>query len=854
MRSDRKKVTVLDPGVSREEVKSLLIEKQGFLESSQVATLPEFLAQRAGLPADRRASTHFQIRVLRELTKSEAVRASVGAEIFPALINRVWLKMALRKIKSLQIESRSVEERLIMLERLEERRGAPFMRERMWMKFLLAYESALVSYGLWDDEWVLCEWVRAPESWVPVLQNIEIHRVRSFFPEPSLVAEAWSVLASRVPSLVVFMHLASDRVEQLEEAPENSGDRLRLFVGETLASTSDQCLTYMLSQDDPTPVYVMMEDSPQIRDSLEQSYQGRGASFFSYRDPTLLRRSEAAKDLVNTLGMIRSRFHRDEVETWLAKRGFVSELSLVRSLRPLGSLSQFRRLFRESEFIHDWERWLVRSRTPSSVPRWVAWLLEWVKDPVVVRTLAKILTAWNDELKHWEESDRLVSFYEFTDEFLARFWESPPAPDLTTVNSHFFQYRLGTAPVRGASDGRVLFVCPDLSWLECFLPSDSFFSALDREILAVDFPLVSRSIAVTAARNYWRSLLKESREVLVQIPSQGPGLRKLEGAQQFLAECFDPWMDQEGIQNSRISSDSSECLLPLPLPRSEHWKGASPELSVSALDAWSRCPFRSYWQTELRVRDLPVRELDVSPRARGQFFHRAAELLAKAGFSLESVPLVVERAFQETQFPMDWSHSRLGRRFREEACFIMTEFLEDEWGYRKRTEAETIHIEAKVIPWKTDLGITVHGRPDRVDYWPGLGYIIIDYKTGEEVMTAQDILTTRGGIQFALYSRLLRESGLNPVFGVQAVSLTKSGGRSQGIFDSSMVGAKKFIVTRSKKSIVDSSESPNIWGPFDDLVDEVILSRKKGHVAARPRDPSECSSCSLRSGCGIMSR
>lgn len=169
------------------------------------------------------------------------------------------------------------------------------------------------------------------------------------------------------------------------------------------------------------------------------------------------------------------------------------------------------------------------------------------------------------------------------------------------------------------------------------------------------------------------------------------------------------------------------------------WEPSEPlPAGTRTLELQSHCGFRAYAELRLGGNPLPEPRRGIDPRVRGQLLHRALEklwrelrdqdrLIAEQGAALAAR---IERCVHEAALELLAAQSaageiRLTRREQRRAARLIAELCELE---RRRAPFRVAAIERGMA-----IGIgraRLDVRIDRIDEVPGLGRVVIDYKTG----------------------------------------------------------------------------------------------------------------------------
>jgi ATP-dependent helicase/DNAse subunit B len=195
-----------------------------------------------------------------------------------------------------------------------------------------------------------------------------------------------------------------------------------------------------------------------------------------------------------------------------------------------------------------------------------------------------------------------------------------------------------------------------------------------------------------------------------------------------------------------------------------------PELSASALETLTSCPFRFFLSHELRLREVEKPEdLDIiDPASRGSLVHgvleafvlevkkrRGSEVI-KGAWTLEERELLMElaeRAFDAyerkglTGRPAAWAATK--ERLRQDFARFLDE--DEQWRMRQNAAVRDAELAfgtraGRAVEVTLDDGRQVRflGKADRVDVLADGSLVVIDYKSGSQRAYVQE---SEGGLR-----------------------------------------------------------------------------------------------------------
>ena len=174
-------------------------------------------------------------------------------------------------------------------------------------------------------------------------------------------------------------------------------------------------------------------------------------------------------------------------------------------------------------------------------------------------------------------------------------------------------------------------------------------------------------------------------------------------------EAVDPHDEYDGVVG-----------LPIPTTR---------VFSASQLTALGQCPFKWFADKVLGLAELKEAEKDLSPKLRGNLYHRSLELAFKAAGAtdlcqtVEKLKVSFLQAEQDLEFPTlpAWNARR------SEHIKVLSRAIQG---------SDFLQPGAEILTLETDFegewyGLKVRGRMDRIDRTPQ-GLVLLDYKTGSQ--------------------------------------------------------------------------------------------------------------------------
>lgn len=247
--------------------------------------------------------------------------------------------------------------------------------------------------------------------------------------------------------------------------------------------------------------------------------------------------------------------------------------------------------------------------------------------------------------------------------------------------------------------------------------------------------------------------------------------------------------------------------------------GPERAVSVTAIEAFRRCPYQFYLERVLGLESPPEPQYEIDARQWGSIIHRALERLYEKG----SVPLTalekraraaLDAALREAGLPAFWAEAT--RRVFDNLLpgIVGIEAVLRENGWRPTVTEHT-------VSGKAAKDILVRGKLDRLDEGPA-GLRVLDYKTGKAGISARDVVENRTHVQLPLYAHLIAGAGKSPVDNVGIYSLREM--RIRWLAD------EEHSLEELVKAALQTTRQ---------VIDDV----RAGRFAAAPADEKACQSC-----------
>lgn len=902
---------VVGPGVTREEVKALLLARGHGFVGSAVIGLEELALQVISLfpletdPAAgfRIAQAPFRQEVLRHLLDRSEVSRYLP-ELDRLRRQTPFFRRLDRALQAGRLSFADGDELEVMEETLAQNArdsASPVNPLRRELKLISAAFEAWLRGNGWLDPVMLYR-----EACARLEDAEAAGLVEGALPEELLIFSAGvpdplaSVFLDAVGRLTRTLRVSgSEGVGGARESMEwqwtraHSLDDAAEFLAQALVSRIAQQGDWRALSD----VAVLIPDQPEVRRSLLAALARNGIPLEDPRDPTRLRLAEDLKHALLPLELVASRFERERVLAWLGSaasadprlvdidvisreivrrgvrdglesyRGGKLEL-LHRALDRLARRYAGRFTCSELAALH-----LADLAGHKGCAPWIQGFFEaqW-------KSFAEDIS-WIDRDR--DEGPRKIPLLAWLERFRLRLQDAAPPAAAVATPEGLRLHRLNQFSTFEAREV-ILFGFP-AEWLTGEGgqgAGDYFFSRRDRERLALDFPIRSiESIRKDrrAALESWLTAAELCQVWDAEFDWDGaeragiwPALRELGFPPDSESRDGEAKPREVGAHPRWLAGYSSQRLKPagsvrLPFVR-EPGNGHPVALTASQLEAQSRCAFVGLAQGRWRLDDIKSPGPSLWPEERGKLLHEAVRLLMASRSEEGSFTLTSEQALEAAWGAGPPRGLLPSRRFRENArrgmVRVLEAFCEVESQWQARVRTTPVALDQQEIRFATDEYI-ISGRPDRIDEWNG-HLIVMDYKTGSANPTGREVLETGTRLQMPFYGLAAREHWKKPVAGTQFVVLGRENDRSRGLFfepfvDTSMARKKpEAPAADPQKPFKFSSRNGSIvklpleegWEILRAQVDRTAREYLAGRHDPSPRKTDECEGCRFADLCG----
>lgn len=668
----------------------------------------------------------------------------------------------------------------------------------------------------------------------------------------------------------------------------------------------------------PEDHVVLIPDLASVRRSLKRALARYGIPEADTRDPNRLHQDEAVKWALLPLELVARDFPRELVQAWLstpwslalgeagepASRGelptepprwaglqgmILTRPTMITEINARGirqGLASYRGGMLEplaAALAELAQRFGGRRTLAELQAAHLAWLRERAiqapaTESVVVSLLPVMDAAWrafSEDLVRVGEADRVAPLLYWFERFEERLLQTPSPVAKSKPAKGLRALRLQQIPLDGLAPPRHLWILGlPPHWLSAEGIGDPWFSERDRESLAAEFPVRAGTHArrerLAALRAWILPVLEAGGQVTILDPSYDPDGRERESSGALLREVLQgtgALLPDEPVAHGahdrwRASFGSQRPLQPqhVELDPLHALSEELPEVTATAVDFYSRCPFQALAFARWRVRDVREPDTELWPDVRGNLLHDAVRLLLRsrdADGAFQLSPLAALEQAWRARPPKGLIRSaRLETYLRGRLLRVLETFCAEERDYFGRAGARILHLDDREFRLRMP-GVIVRGKPDRVDETDE-GLFIMDYKTSSQLPTGRAMLEQGVRLQLPFYALAAAAELGRKVLGVQFIKLTRDGGRGSGVFFPAYNGpetGKLTVLTKRSHSLLGQPSEDEIWTRLQAHVEGEATGLARGVHPARPKDPAkECPRCDARDLCGYGRR
>jgi RecB family exonuclease len=878
---DPKTWIIVEPGISREEVKEYFLSREiGFVSSAiqDVAGLcrgilgPLVDPKRVLGPPSRQ-------EVLRRILADRPFSQSLG-ELRRLKRQRDFYKKLDRSIQAARMTYISPLEREAQEERLRVAGARGVLRVEV-ARVIEAYEEWLSENRAWDGPRLILGAIGVLSS--PDVELVLPERVivLSAKPGESRGEAFWETLANRVEIERVFVSdLGTESAKPPASAP-------RWEEWHTVDDCCDRIADALLEASSCGTLEengVLLPDLPAVRRSLKRALTERGLELKDPRDPTRLRWEESVKTALLPLEVVARRYRHEDVISFLHSSWVRIDANPEVDFREKKKIHQ--------EILDRGIRMGLESYSGDRLERVraILELLQTAFSPRVrIEDVAGFHLSWikrNEDFEAWVheffegvwerfaqdlavigDSRKSAPILYWLERLRLRIQDATPPFEKIQYERGVEIFRLGQTPLRYPPKLWCLALPPRYTTGET--GGDYYFSDREREILAGHFPVRSQIQEAETRRKVLKLWLEHADEVVFL-----DAIYDWDGRER---ESIEPLLEEMGVATEpvRMHSHPRWSASYLHPKRSAPRKIELPpmdveEIRASDIEAFSRCQFLGLALGRWRLRDAKTSDLDLRGDSRGTLLHEAVKVLVESRHEDGSFGMTAEEAVDAA-----WAKKRPKGLFQGERLTKFTKrkllpvleaFMHAEIKYVKRSGTKVLALEEPKLRYVVDLGVkddgtrkqvAIVGVPDRIDEHPE-GIFIIDYKSGADSPTAAQMVDLGYRLQLPIYALAAENHYGKPAIGVQFVTLNRGASRSRGVFFSRWNGKTAGSLTEARAnntSIVD--REPNaVWGDAAAQIESHIAEYLSGKIAVEPKQTkpgvryAECEACFVRDACG----
>ncbi len=861
-------------GYAREDVKSLLLSQgRGFVRDA-IGTLPELCLKIMGIAGDRFLGTFSRQEVLRVLVSEPRILAGMP-ELKRMRRQKNFLKRLDLAIQMGRMAFAHSEEEEVFEERLRQACGPNLLRTEL-RGFTFAYEAWLEASGWMDLPLLMrCALKSLENGWPARVSKPQEVWILSIQTPESLEREFWDVLGREVTvrscsgfnSELSFSHSIPAKIEwqmwhTLDHAAEFLADELMDF--------------------NPNDHAILIPDVPMMRRSLRRVLESRGIPLADPRDPTRLRWDESIKWALLPLEVIGLNFERRRVISWLHGYPHSKEFSdWVIEINGRGirnGLASYSGglLASAHSLLYALNQELGGRKTCEEISRSHLKILKeqigadsrryWINS-----FFEGLWSAFVEDIARVGQENKKAPALFWLERLQGRLNEASPPIDPLKPLGGIQIFRLQQAPLRPIKKVWILGM-PAL-WLDGKGSGSYWFNEREKELLAMEFAVRSAAQIRDERLKILKSWISGAEKVFFldcQYDVDGreresivPILKEL---QLITPDAFPEFPQEKGAHPRFLKSYSvfrpiqpQEVLLSEPRQLAgKRWN----ELSATAVDRYSRCPFQALAYHRWGLKDIREPDSELWPEMRGNLLHEAVRLLMRSldgnrQFTL-SPREALERAWL-TRRPKGLIRSRRIEAYvQSRLCFVLGVFCEKEREYLERAQTEPISLDSKHFQLQypeLSPAFSIVGQPDRVDAHAE-GLFIIDYKTSGTVPHGVDLVERGYRLQLPFYALAVRNQTGKSILGCQFIELDRKGSRKSGIFFPSYNGkelGKLTQVRSNSKSLIPLSPE-EVWNSLEEKIIQSAQGFLRGQFDARPnveKKEKECARCAVSDLCGF---
>lgn len=287
------------------------------------------------------------------------------------------------------------------------------------------------------------------------------------------------------------------------------------------------------------------------------------------------------------------------------------------------------------------------------------------------------------------------------------------------------------------------------------------------------------------------------------------------------------------------------------------------KLSASSLERYRECPFIFASEKVFNLMDLPVVDLDLDRRNRGELAHALFEKLTNEPRRFDYTVADLRQIIDQVRIDIDlkisdefiWQglkerHVGLAQRFLAfekewKAHFPETKVAAAEKSFQFYYNPETKTLSNETSP------ILFRGKIDRIDKDSMNRWVVLDYKSGAGDLKNSDKWMSENQLQLALYalaldSKLVEDFAVGEVIGA-FYYVFRNFNRNRGFKVAELAGT--LFDLDAKKNRITAEGKEKLYEALLKVLEETLPLILRGQFAPKPLDLKTCDTCNWNKLC-----
>jgi RecB family exonuclease len=852
-------------GFSREEWKALCFQQDKSLIQDAIQN-PRQIAEHFVPESRGRVLESFsRVELLRQAFKAGSLEAAVPHLSAQRLRSRFFENLD-RALQQGRLLFAHLDEAAVYEARLKEKLGDDARREEM---FLLNryWERLLEVRDVWDEARVFGEATKRLQEGASVPNSLKSDRdyfKLELYPDSPRVQLFWDEFAK---------HFSLRKIRPEDFLKENDLPFAEMKVHRSEAHSLEDAAHFLLdsilaeSKSDSAEKtwnaisthHIAIPDVPSIRRTLKRVADSRGVPLLDPRDPTFGIQSEEIKTALLEFELVAKNFPADLALSWISAsskngehRKKIIEQGITNGLKSYQFLPEVYPAFQKLN-----QQYPSRSSLPNLKESLFQSFTRLKLEPWVAQFFERMFGDWTESLKLIDLENKKRPLRYWLEQVDERVRKLPPVLSPLRFQNGLSIQRADQSPsaalLSGAHESentRIHFFGISPSFFEIKERGSEWLSARELDVLSSEFGIPSfrdqERVIQQTFLNWVRCAPEHCTEWTYEYDESGMECENTDLNHEEIKveekEMLGMHPVHEGSMVSHFRAHDEMVALPLKDNR----------YPVSFLNAYGSCPFTAYAQHLLKLYDERDTDFELAGDTYGNLVHNALETLLRDSVSSDDA---FESAWKTTKLQGLLKSDRLFKSMRRSVIKLLDTFLASEMEYQARSEAKPIEFE-KEIEWQSE-GITFSGRIDRIDQHHD-GLILIDYKTGQSVPSAEVTQEKGIGLQLPLYSLAVEKLGNQPVIGAQYIRLKEDEtNRNAGFMFQKWNKGKKadevdypISTLRAKHKSLVLEMPDEVWPKVEAQINRLITQMKSGKFAPTPSEPKDCERCRYALTCG----